>query len=133
MIVDAPETIRPRLKPVDDGANVREPVDPAVPEEALVLRGEDRVDDMARHLFQRQLTAEALGHARFAQGDPVPIEQRDALHWRSQQGAGGIGTSFRANGAAIASAVTARITRAIDASLCVLRSWFRRASLRPSS
>ncbi len=56
-----------------------------MPEEAFVLRGEDRIDHVPRHFVQSQLAAEALRDARFAQRDSVSIEQRNALHRRTQQ------------------------------------------------
>ena len=57
-----------------------------MPEEAFVFRGEHRIDHMPRHFFESKLVAETLRDARFAQRNPISIEQRNALHGRAQQG-----------------------------------------------
>ena len=69
----------------DEGARACDPINPVVLVKALVLRGEDDIDDVWRHFFERQLATETLGHARFAQRNSIAVEKRDALDRRAQK------------------------------------------------
>ena len=53
--------------------------------EALVFRCQDRVDHARRDLIYRQLAAETLVDACFAERDAVAIEKLNALHQRAQK------------------------------------------------
>src|SRR5205807_10010851 len=64
----------------DEGARTCDPINSVVLVKALVLRGEQRIDDVRRHFFESQLVTETLGHARFPQRNSVAIQKRDALN-----------------------------------------------------
>ena len=51
-----------------------EPIDSVMTEKPFVLGGEDGIDHMPWHVVERQLVAEALRDARFAQRNPISIE-----------------------------------------------------------
>jgi hypothetical protein len=53
--------------------------------EALIFGGQNSVDDVPRHVFQREFVTESLGDACFAEWDAVAIQERDALDWRMQE------------------------------------------------
>ena len=85
VIVDAPDVMRPWLSPVTAARIRGEPIDSVMPEKAFILRGEHRIDHVSRHFIESQLVAETLRDPRFAQRNSISIEQRNALHRRSQQ------------------------------------------------
>ena len=72
-------------QPSQERAARGEPIDSVVGVEAFVLRGKNSVDDIPRHVFERELVAESLGNARLAEWNAVAIEERDALHRRAEQ------------------------------------------------
>ena len=66
---------------------MREHIDSAMLEEALVLRREHRVDHVRRDFCHRDFAREPLIHAHFPQRHAVPIGELEALHrWPQQRG-----------------------------------------------